>query len=145
MISISFMIIRFFLVLFRQGNGFFRSGEACHVPGSSGFKSRTGAEGGMKIAGVFRTIMPRRVKVFSCRASACPFLGILPGKKLREIREDKTFGEEHETQRDRSSRFGTVETASGEDAPFRDAGKDGMPERGLDSVPFRVWNKSAYY
>ena len=89
--------------------------------------------------------MPRRVKVFSCRASACPFLGILPGKKLREIREDKTFGEEHETQRDRSSRFGTVETASGEDAPFRDAGKDGMPERGLDSVPFRVWNKSAYY
>ena len=99
----------------------------------------------MKIAGVFRTIMPRRVKVFSFLASACPFLGILPGKKLREIREDKTFGEEHETQRDRSSRFGTVETASGEDAPFRDAGKDGMPERGLDSVPFRVWNKSAYY
>ena len=33
----------------------------------------------------------------------------------------------------------------GEAAPFRDAGKDGMPERGLDSVPFRVWNKSAYY
>lgn len=58
------MIIRFFLVLFRQGNGFFRSGEACHVPGSSGFKSRTGAERGMKLAGVFRTMMPRRVKVF---------------------------------------------------------------------------------
>lgn len=82
---------------------------------------------------------------FFYRASVCPFLGILPGKKLREIREDKTFDEEHEMQRDRSSRFGTAETASGEDAPFRDAGKDGMPERGLDSVLFRVWNKSAYY
>ena len=30
----------------------------------------------------------------------------------------------------------------GEVAPFRDAGKDGMPERGLDSVPFRVWNEA---
>ena len=30
----------------------------------------------------------------------------------------------------------------GEAAPFRDAGKDGMPERGLDSVPFRVWNEA---
>lgn len=64
-----------------------------------------------------------------------PILGILPGKKLRKIREDKTFGEEHETQRDRSSRFGTVETASGEDAPFRDAGKDACRKGAL--IPSR--------
>lgn len=83
-ISISFMIIRFLFVLFRQGNMLSRSGEACHVPRSSGFKSRTDAERGTKLAGFFRAMMPRRMKGFPCWASACPVLGILPGRSSGE-------------------------------------------------------------
>ena len=75
-----------------------------------------------------------------------PVLRNFAGKKLRRIWQDRMSARCVDPQKGRSSRFYTAETAAGgEAAPFRDAGKDGMPERGLDSVPFRVWNKSAYY
>ena len=75
-----------------------------------------------------------------------PVLRNFAGKKLRRIWQDRMSARCMNPQRGRSNRFCTAETAAGgEAAPFRDAGKDGMPERGLDSVPFRVWNKSAYY
>ena len=72
-----------------------------------------------------------------------PVLRNFAGKKLRRIWQDRMSARCVDPQKGRSSRFCTAETAAGgEAAPFRDAGKDGMPERGLDSVPFRVWNEA---
>lgn len=72
-----------------------------------------------------------------------PVLRNFAGKKLRRIWQDRMSARCVDSQKGRSSRFYTAETAAGgEAAPFRDAGKDGMPERGLDSVPFRVWNEA---
>lgn len=72
-----------------------------------------------------------------------PVLRNFAGKKLRRIWQDRMSARCVDPQKGRSSRFYTAETAAGgEAAPFRDAGKDGMPERGLDSVPFRVWNEA---